>query len=175
MRWDDYKPGWKSHNDTPEHVRGGGSPEERRAPPEPSTWEAHRRHRTFDERGIPESETHEAIRVRFQKRRGKKSQLPEPEYAEPPVPVTVLIAATLHGAIWWATMGTLAFTDSGWFTLVWIPIIGFLLGWKFLLIQALVVWAGGGLMLAFDGWVGWAVVLPIAGLLAPGRWIRGEW
>ena len=163
-QWDPHVPA--EHHDKEDAPRG---------PPRPKTWEAHRRHRQFDERGVLESETHEAVRVRFREDRKSGRLLPGRELRDPSVPVGILISAALHGAVWWLGMSTIAFAPSPWWVLAWIPLVGLTLGWKFVLFQTFFVLPVAGVFIAFDGFSALAIILPIAGLFAPGRWIQGEW
>lgn len=157
-----------NRNVHPDRARENGG-RQKRGPPEPGESEAHRRHRTFDERGVIEDEPHEAIRIKYRNRAGPERQLSFGKRKELPVVITLLIASILHSAPWWATAATWAFTDMPWAALVWVPIIGFSLGGRFLLGQC-GVWLLGSLLLAFDGWTAWAMILPLAGPFAPGKW-----
>ena len=168
--WDWMRPGGDVTNH-PDRVGENRSGQQERAPPDPRQWEAHRRHRTYDQRGVIQDETHEAIRIRYRSSR----QLSGRGMVEPPVAVSIIIAAMLHGACWFAVTATMAFAPSPWVALLWVPFIGSFLGFKFLLASIVFVHPIGGILLAFDGWLAWAMILPIAGLMAPGKWIEGEW
>jgi hypothetical protein len=174
MRWDAYDPDRQSRPDVPERAenRDGAQRTHR---PEPSTWEAHRRHRTFDDRGVLETETHEAIRVKYRRQRGPDRQLAQPDYKEPPIPLIVALGAALHGAVWWTTAVTWAFAPSPWWALVPFAATPIILGFKFWIANTLVLWVVGSLFIAFDGYTALIMLLPLAGFIAPGRWIRGQW
>ena len=137
-------------------------------------WEAHRRTRYFDaDSGQIVREDHEAIRARF---RPDPSRLLRSGAAREPHPfISILLGACTHGAVWWMGMSMLAFGPSPWW--VTVPAIGvpLVLGWKFALVHVLVVWVLGSLFIAFDGWAGWILMLPLAGLIAPGKWIPNQW
>ena len=171
LRWEGNQFG-SSH---PDRVGGDRSGHQERGPPDPREWEAHRRHRTFDERGVIQDETHEAIRIKYNRRASPGRQLAGRTMVEPPVAVTIILAGMLHGACWFAVTATWAFAPSPWLALLWVPFIGFFMGLKFLAAQIFFVHPLGGLLLGLDGWLAWSMILPIAGLMAPGKWIRGEW
>jgi hypothetical protein len=144
------------------------------APPQPKDWEAHRRVRHFDERsGRLIRECHDAVRVRFQNR--GSPYLPRARAAEPPVPLTILLASCLHGAVWFGLMAMLAFGPSPWWALVPALAVSLILGVKFALVHALVLWVIGSMFIAFDGYWAFLMLLPVAALFAPGKWIGGEW
>ena len=140
-------------------------------PARPRDWEAHRRHRHYDpDTGAIVREEHEAVRLRFWPRK----LLPGP-VREPPILVSLTWAAMAHGAYWWSLLWALTLSPSPWLALipVFIAVVG--LGFKFVLVNFLVLMVAGGVLLAFDGWYGWLMMLPLAGIIAPGKWIPGEW
>ena len=140
-------------------------------PARPRDWEAHRRHRHYDpDTGAIVREDHEAVRLRFWPRK----LLPGP-VKEPPVLVSIMWGAMLHGAIWWAVMWCLTLTPSPWFAVIPAGFALIFLGIRFVIANLLWCFVIGGVFLAFDGWPGWLLMLPLAGLTAPGRWIGGEW
>ena len=146
----------------------------KRSPPEPASVEAHRRTRFFDsESGALVREIHEAVRTTF--RRRKAPRLPSGRLKDPPVIVAALLGGVIHGAVWWGLMSVIAFGPSPWWALVPAAAVPILLGFKFLMVHAGVVWIIGSFFLAFDGYLGLTIAFGIAGFFAPGRWIRGEW
>jgi hypothetical protein len=177
MMWDWLKPetGGEGRTTQPDRPHGNRNGQHQRGPPEPREWEAHRRYRTFDERGVIQDETHEALRVKYRKRGEPSQQLTGRRLAEMHWAPALLIASLMHGALWWGWMGTVAFSNFPLAALAWIPIIWISLGGRFLLAHALFFTPASALLLAFDGWVGWAAVLPIAALMGPGKWLEGEW
>ena len=140
-------------------------------PPRPRDWEAHRRHRHYDPHtGAVVKEEHEAVRMRFWPRKLMPGPVREPH----PI-ISVGIGAMLHGAFWWSVMVAAVLSPSPWFATVPIVLAAIFLGVRFLIVNALIVFGLGSLFIAFDGYGGWALMLALAAIIAPGRWLPGEW
>ena len=143
-------------------------------PPKPRDWEAHRRIRHFHPgSGRLLREDHEAVRVRFRASGG--AALPRGRVREPGVVSALLLATCTHGALWFGTMSVLAFGPSPWWAVVPALAIPFVLGWRGTLVHAGVVWLLGSLFIAFDGYFAFVMLLPVAALFAPGRWVDDAW
>ena len=149
-------------------------PVPRPPPPRPRDWEAHRRTRHFDPRsGQLLREDHEAVRLRFQ--HSDPRSLPTGQLREPGVVSTLLLASCIHGGVWFCLMSVIAFGPSPWWVLVPALAVPLVLGWKFLIFHAGVLWLLGSMVIAFDSYLGFVMLLPVAALFAPGKWIGGEW
>jgi hypothetical protein len=145
-----------------------------RAKPQPESTEAHRRTRFFDrETGAIIQEIHEAVRTHFREIPDRKRL--NARGADPPVVWAVIIGAALHLASWVVMMSVLVLSD--WQVLA-LPIAAMIVwtgGVRFGLAQGFLVWGLGSLIVAFDGWLGLGLVMLIAGFVAPGKWVRGQW
>ena len=149
-----------------------------RDPPEPTCHEAHRRTRTFDpDTGALTHEVHEAVRVKYGVQNPVQRQLqPVGASGTDPHPVVgIVLGALLHASIWWGVMSILAFAGSPWWAVAAVLAIPIALGWRFFLVHVLVALGLSSLLLGLDSWASWGFAMLLAGGIAPGKWVVGEW
>lgn len=145
-----------------------------RAKPQPESTEAHRRTRFFDrETGAVLQEIHEAVRTHFREIPDRR-QL-DARGVDPPILWAVIVGSALHLASWVVMMSVLTLSDLQVLALPIAAAIVWIGGVRFGLANGFIVFGIGSLLVAFDGFLGLFLMIILAGFVAPGTWVRGQW